>query len=247
MKSNRTKFLLILVVLVAAMLACTTIPGITTDPTQPPVVQPTQPPVVQPTDTSPPPPPPPTSAPPAADILFEDDFSDSASGWDRYSDADGSTDYFNGSYRITVNKDTYFYWANPYRTFTDVVVEVQAQKTSTGDDIQYGIICRHSDVNNWYVLVVSGDGYAAIRKRYQGSDLTYIADWVQSSAINTGNTMNTLRAECIGSRLALYVNGQLVIEVNDADIPNGDVGLLAGTFSDLSVEVLFDNYVVTRP
>jgi len=182
-----------------------------------------------------------------ANILFEDDFSSTSSGWDRYSDEEGVTDYENGAYKIGIYTDTLFYWANPYKDFDDVSVEVQAQKVSGGDDMQYGIICRHLDVDNWYVLVISGDGFAAIRKRYQGNDLEYIADWVEVSAVNTGNATNNLRAECVGSRLSLYVNGTLAVETHDSDISSGDAGLLAGNFDQTSTEVLFDNFVVRKP
>lgn len=182
-----------------------------------------------------------------ADILFEDDFSNENSGWDRFSDEEGYTDYENGAYKIAVYTDTMFYWANPYENFNDVIVEVQAQKVSGGDAIQYGIICRHQDVENWYLLMITADGYAAIRKRYQGSDLEYILEEVPVDSINTGSGTNNLRAECVGSRLSLYVNGVLAVETNDSDITAGDVGLLAGTFDVPSTEVLFDNFVVRRP
>lgn len=182
-----------------------------------------------------------------ANILYQDDFSSSNSGWDQYSDSEGLTDYENGAYKIGIYTDTMFYWANPYQDFGDVIVEVEAQKTGGGDDMQYGIVCRHSDVDNWYVLVISGDGWAAIRKRYQGSDLEYIADWVEVSSVNTGNSTNMLRAECVGSRLSLYVNGSLAVETNDPDISSGDAGLMAGTFDQSTAEVLFDNFVVRKP
>jgi len=182
-----------------------------------------------------------------ADILYEDDFSNPDSGWDRYSDEEGYTDYENGAYKIAVNTDTMFYWANPYESFNDVIVEVQAQKVSGGDAVQYGIICRHQDVDNWYLLMITADGYGAIRKRYQGSDLEYILDETPVDSINTGNETNNLRAECVGSRLSLYVNGVLAVETNDSDITSGDVGLLAGTFDVPSTEVLFDNFVVRKP
>jgi hypothetical protein len=183
----------------------------------------------------------------SANILFEDDFSNPESGWDRYSDAEGLTDYDNGAYKIAVYTDTLFYWANPYQTFGDVIVEVQGMKVSGGDDMQYGIICRHQDIENWYALVISGDGWAAIRKRYLGSDLDYIVDWTQTASVNTGNATNNLRAECVGSRLSLYVNGTLALEINDADLVSGDVGLIAGTFDQMDTEVLFDNFVVRQP
>ena len=183
-----------------------------------------------------------------ANILFEDDFSNPNSGWDRYEDDEGITDYDNGTYKISVLIDTMFYWANPYKDFgNDVIVEVQAQKTAGGDDMQYGVICRHSDIENWYALVISGDGYAAIRKRYAGGELEYIADWVEVSAINTGNSGNNLRAECVGSKLTLFVNGTQAISVTDSDITSGDAGLMAGTFEQPNTEVRFDNFVVQKP
>lgn len=182
-----------------------------------------------------------------ANILFEDDFSNPNSGWDSFEDADGATDYDNGTYRISLYTDTMFYWANPYKDFDDVAIEVQAQKTSGGDDMQYGVICRHKDVNNWYALVITGDGYATIRKRYNGGELEYITDWVQVSAINTGNSGNSLRAECIGNKLTLFVNGAEAISVIDGDITSGDAGLMAGTFDQPNTEVRFDNFVVMKP
>ena len=180
-------------------------------------------------------------------ILYEDDFSNPDSGWDQYSDSEGYTDYDNGTYKIGVNGDTLFYWANPYENFKDVIIEVQAQKISGGDDMQYGIICRHEDIDNWYALIISGDGFAAIRKRYNGSELEFMTDWAEVSAINTGNDGNNLRAECIGNQISLYVNGTLAISVNDGDITSGDAGLMAGTFDQDSTEVLFDNFVVKKP
>lgn len=183
----------------------------------------------------------------SANILFEDDFSDANSGWDQYSDEVGITDYENGAYKIGIYTDTYFYWANPYQDFGDVVVEVEAEKISGGDDMQYGVICRHYDIDNWYALVISGDGFATIRKRYQGSELEYLTDWVALDTINQGNSTNTLRAECVGDRLSLYVNGTLAVEATDGDITSGDAGLMAGTFEQSSTEVLFDNFVVRKP
>ena len=82
---------------------------------------------------------------------------------------------------------------------------------------------------------------------YQGSELEYIADWVQVDAIKQGQAANNLRAECIGTHLSLYVNGTLALDIFDADIPTGDAGLIAGTFDTTMVEVLFDNFKVSAP
>jgi len=177
-------------------------------------------------------------------LLFSDSFDNIDSGWDHQSYEDiGSTGYNDGVYRIGIFKEHLFLWANPSLGFTDVVVEIDAVRISGGDDNQYGIICRHQDVNNFYTLVINSNGSAAIRKRVNG-EMEYIADWVHSDAINLGDSINHIQAECIGDTLTLLVNGARVLEAQDSDFPFGDVGLLAGTFSASSTEVIFDNFQV---
>lgn len=190
-----------------------------------------------------------TSTVDTSNILFQDDFSDPDTGWDRYSDDSGLTDYADGAYRITINQDTYFFWATPYLDFPhDVVIDVDVTKVSGDDENEMGIICRHQDEENFYVLAIGTDGLAAIRKRYLGNDLEAIGDgWVESASINTGEATNHLRAECVGDTLSLYVNGQLAVQATDSDIFSGDAGLLAGTFEHPSLDVLFDNFVVKAP
>ncbi len=184
------------------------------------------------------------------DVLYRDDFSDPTSGWDLYDDPEdpyGMTTYQDGAYKIGVYGDTMYYWANAGQDFGDTIITVDAQKTLGRDFMQYGIICRYQDVNNWYALVITADGGAAIRKRYQGSDLDFIADFTLADAINHGNKSNTLRAECVGDRLSLYVNGSLAVQTNDSDLTGGDVGLMVGTFDDTDTEVLFDNFIIREP
>lgn len=184
-----------------------------------------------------------------ANILFEDDFSSNSNDWDVYSDDDGSTGFSNGQYKIVINIESFFYWANPRKSFTDVIVEVEATKVGgASDDNQFGIICRHTDVDNWYLLVIGSDGWASIRRRIDGADLEFLQQSDPGTAgINTGSSLNNLRAECVGNRLTLYVNGNKIVEAFDNSLTSGDVGLLAGTFDSTSVEVVFDNFVVKSP
>ena len=264
---HRIKLLLTLIAITAVSLACATIlggnPTATPEPALPIVTPepatatpepPTPTPEPLPTDTSAPDILPTQTVPtdgsapmPGGALLFADDFSNTGSGWDRYSDTEGITDYQDGVYKIGVNIDTYFYWANPYRSFQDVIIDVEAEMITDEEDNQFGIICRHADVDNWYALVISGDGFAAVRKRFQGNDLEMLSEWIPNQAINTGLSSNQLHAECIGNRLALFVNGVLVVEAFDSDIPAGDVGLIAGTFSAPKTEVLFDDFAVFSP
>ncbi len=202
------------------------------------------PPAAQPGDTAETPA---STAPADPDILFWDDFSSPESGWDRLNDVVAVTEYQEGQYRIQVNTAQTYAWANPGQSFGDVIVEVTAARISGGETGYLGVICRYQDAENWYALVFDGYGYAAIRKRTTGQAVQDIVEWQEASGIQTDSSPNQLRAECIGDRLALYVNGSLVIETTDSDFSTGDIGLIAGTLADPSIEVKFDNLVVKKP
>ncbi len=189
-----------------------------------------------------------------ANVLFEDDFSDSSSGWDQYRDADGSTDYDNGAYRIRVNKTQYTYWANPGQEFLpgDVRVEVDATKAGGPDNNDFGVICRYREQENaadFYQFVVTSDGYAGIVIVIANKQTVLSKDGLLQpyDVIRQGSATNHITAECIGSTLSLYVNGTLVESVTDSTLASGDVGLIAGSSEEGGVDILFDNFVVTRP
>ncbi len=188
-----------------------------------------------------------------SNVLFQDDFSDKSSGWDSVNDAEGITDYENGAYRIYVNKDQFDFWSNPGLTSlpADVRIEVDATKTAGPDMNDIGVICRYTqvdDVSNFYYLYISSDGFAIIDK-IENDEPSTLSEALTDphSAIKTGNASNHLRADCIGSTLTLYVNGQKVLTATDSAITGGDVGLIAGTFDEAGTDVLFDNLVVTKP
>ncbi len=180
---------------------------------------------------------------------FQDDFSDVNSGWDRTEFEGGLTDYANVGYRIFVNLENWSAWANPGRDFTDSSVTVEATKIGGDDQNEFGIICRHANVDNFYLATISSDGYYGFLKRENGESLQFLNmdSMLQTDAINQGGSTNTLRLDCIGSTLTLFVNGQFVGETTDAAIPSGDAGLYAGTFSVPGTDILFDNFVVTIP
>jgi len=183
-----------------------------------------------------------------SNVLFFDDFSNSNSGWDQVHDTN-VTDYSNGGYRIYVDETNYDIWANPSKSFPgDVQIEVDATKTGGPDDNDFGVICRYQDTNNFYFLLISSDGYAAIGKYENGSQQLVSSDEMeQANGITPGAATNHLRAECIGSNLTLYANGNVVATAVDSSFSSGDVGLMAGTFSEAGTDILFDNFYVYKP
>jgi serine/threonine-protein kinase len=181
-------------------------------------------------------------------ILFQDDFTNSSSGWDRYSGEDAITDYAPGGYRIFINDENAYFWSNPYVYLTDVIIEVSATKNGGPDDNDFGLICRYQDPGNYYFFLITSDGYYSINK-YQEGELEIVGreSYTFDEGIRQGTATNLLEASCIGDLLTLSVNGNLLYEVRDSDFTAGDVGLIAGTFAEPGTDILFKNFIVKRP
>ncbi len=189
------------------------------------------------------------TATPQVEILFQDDFSDPDSGWDRRQDSDGVTDYTgDGAYRIRVDTPNLEVWANPGRNFKDVRIEVDATKVAGPDDNDFGVLCRYVDTQNFYFFLISSDGYFGIGKKVNDETQVIGAENLEShTAIRQGTTTNHIRADCVGNTLSLYANGTLLRTVSDDTFQEGDVGLMAGTYAEPGVEIFFDNFVVYKP
>jgi hypothetical protein len=188
----------------------------------------------------------------SSNILFQDDFSNTGSGWDSVSDSSGVTDYYNGAYRIQVLTNSLSIWANPSKSLpADVRVAVDATKNGGPDDNAFGVICRYQDTDNFYRFYVTSDGYIGIVKR-QGGSATVISSsdgkLQPASGINKGAATNHIEGDCIGNTLTLYVNGTQMAQATDSTFTSGgDVGLVAQAFSTAGVDILFHNFVVTAP
>ncbi len=186
--------------------------------------------------------------PTASNILFQDDFSNTSSGWDRVNIGKDIADYSKGTYRIYINEPNVNVWANPGLNFSDTRVEVDATKVSGPDDNDFGITCRVKDTNHFYFLIISSDGYYGIGKM-KGELQAFIGmeAMLPSEAILQGNRTNHLRADCVGNKLTLYVNGTKVGQATDTEYTSGDIGLIAGTFNTAGTDVHFDNLYVYKP
>ena len=187
--------------------------------------------------------------PPPVNILFQDDFSDVNSGWDRIQDADGINDYHEGGYRILVNLQNWYFWSNPGLNFTDVIIDVDATKIGGPEENDMGVICRYKDDANFYFITISSDGYYGVSK-FVDSEQTLIGmDALQfnDTIIKLGSATNHIQVKCIGSSLTLSANGKVLADVTDTDFTAGDVGLIVGTYDNVGADILFDNFVVTKP
>jgi hypothetical protein len=189
-------------------------------------------------------------------ILYQDDFSDTSTGWASITDADGITDYDDGFYRIRVDtigsdKNGMDMWSHPGQDLEgDVRVEVDATKIGGPDSNDIGVLCRYTkkdDAFNFYYFLITSDGYVGIAKMKDShSKMISGKEMTESSEIKKTST-NHIRADCVGKKLTLYVNGKQVATATDDEFTSGDIGLLAGTFEEPGVDIHFDNFVVSKP
>ena len=180
------------------------------------------------------------------DVLYQEQFENKSTGWARIANDNGIMDYDGGGYRILVRQPKLNIWSTSERNFSDVRVEADVIKLHGPDENRMGLICRYQG-GDYYFFMISNDGYYVIGKFVGGMSLLLGQSEMQSSDVIQTGTMNHVRADCIGDQLTFYINFTEVASVTDTDFRNGDVGLVAGTFSQRGVDVLIDNFVVLQP
>jgi hypothetical protein len=180
------------------------------------------------------------------DVLYQEEFEDNTSGWDRVANDNGIMDYDGGGYRFLVHRAGYNLWTTPERNFGDVRVEADVFRLTGPEENRMGLMCRYQN-GDYYFFIISSDGYYAVGKYIGGQTLLLGQTEMQPSEFIQQEAVNHLRADCIGDTLTFYVNYNQVASVQDTDFANGDVGLLAGAFTEPGVDVLFDHFMVLQP
>lgn len=180
------------------------------------------------------------------DVLYQEEFEDNTTGWARVSNENGIMDYDGGGYRMLVRQPKLNMWSTSEQNFGDVRIEVDVIKLNGPDENRMGLMCRY-ERGDYYFFIISNDGYYTIGKFMGGLTLLLGQSEMQASETIQAGASNHLRADCIGNALTFYINYTQVATAQDTDLPNGDVGVLAGAFNEAGVDVLFDHFVVIQP
>ena len=174
-------------------------------------------------------------------LVYEEDFSDSFSGWDDAFDAYTRKVYGNNRYNIEVYASNLVAWGLANRIVADFEVEVEAKLEDGVESDSYGLLFRFQDRDNFYRYDISGDGYYLFSKFVEGEWSTLV-DWTASDFINQGiGATNVLKVSAFGPNITLWANGQQLTTVSDDSLTDGNFGFFTGTFSEPYGWVSFDN------
>ncbi|MGB9897015.1 hypothetical protein [Thermanaerothrix sp.] len=181
-------------------------------------------------------------------LWFYDDFSDPQRGWQQWESEQAKIVNQEGGLRFSINAPYYDYWSLAGIQIEDAILAVEARVVGGPLNNDFGLICRYQNPGQFYAFIISSDGYAGIavvdEEGYHlltGTTLTYFA------SLERDRSTYLLRADCIGPRLTLYVDREKLLETEDHRYNSGDVGVFAGTFDQVGVEVIFDNFYVFKP
>lgn len=92
--------------------------------------------------------------------------------------------------------------------------------------------------DGYYAFTVDGSNH---------TDPEFLTEWTESPAINKGVQTNHIKVAAIGSSIKYYVNDQLLGEVQDARFSAGTIGFFAGTVDEGGLTVSFDNLKISKP
>lgn len=129
-------------------------------------------------------------------------------------------------------------WMLSWPDAADIYLEMTAQPEDCQNLDRYGLIFR-SEANDGYLLGLSCDGRYSLRA-WDGEQFDAIIDWTALPAISSGSGQALrLGVMAVGDQITLYINGQIIDQVEDDLFGDGGVGVFIGAdeTEDFRVEV----------
>lgn len=175
---------------------------------------------------------------------------DSIGSWTTGEDVNAVGSISGGVYEMSLEQSGDIFWVTAGQNFADGEYQVEITPLEGAQDNGYGMLFRvNEEDESFYVFKVSSDGFAFIG-HCTDSCLEQRAlvgqDWFSTPAVEQGfGVTNSLRAVVSGSDMIFYVNGEEVGRATDDTLSQGDIGLMAETFTPGGLRVTFDNFTVT--
>lgn len=178
------------------------------------------------------------------EIVWTDSF-ESIQGWQLSADASATVGIEDGVLKVEVHTPGQVAWSAHESVWKNFHLTVVTEQQSGPLDNEYGVLVRMDNDTSFYVLSISGDGYARAAL-FQNETWTVLGnDWTPIPYIQQGLSANTLSVNAQDTSLTLSVNGESVLQIDDATLSKGTIGLYAGAFGEGGVVITFDDLEVT--
>src|SRR5574341_113106 len=182
-------------------------------------------------------------------VLYEDNFTNPATGWTE----EKFDNYFVGYhepeyYHIEITSANYKLpiFAPEKQSYDNATIEVKAftvaAKTAASGDFAYGTAFRRSG-DQYYAFTISPRTKKWFVLKSSPNALEVLAESSDES-IHDLDAEDTLRVDAQGSDFAFHINDRLVGQVSDADYVSGEVGLFVQTFDAPNVHIHFDDLAI---
>ena len=192
----------------------------------------------------------PTSAPVSQEnVLYQDDFTNPATGWteekfDNYFIGYHEPEYYHVELTGSNYKTTVF--EPEKRSFDDATIEMKvfavAAKTAPDGDFNYGAAFRRSG-DQYYAFTISPRTKKWTVLKSSPNELVVLTEGTEES-IHDLDAEDLLRVDAQGSDFSFYINDKLVSQISDADYAAGEVGLYAQTVDSPGAHIHFDTLTV---
>ena len=137
-------------------------------------------------------------------------------------------------------------WGSNRTEHEDVVMHVEIERLSDGESSAFGMMCRvdPDNLSDGYSFIIASDGAYSIGYWDDDGYNPLLNDDFESSSDIDNDESYEMTIVCVGEYLALYVDGELIDEVEDDTFDEGYAGMAAISFDDDGIEVAFDNLVI---
>jgi hypothetical protein len=143
--------------------------------------------------------------------------------------------------------DGFVWWVVPeVERVDDFYYSLTAQQLEGPETGEYGLVFRQNDNGSYYVFGISEVGQFSVFL-FDGQHWVTLKDWSESAAINS-DAPNILSVIAQNTSYYLFINGELVGEIDDVRLAGGQVGLMI-SLSEEGDEATweFDNFELRAP
>jgi hypothetical protein len=210
---------------------------------------------------------------PSGTLLYASSFDNAGDEWSQYQ-GQTSAKIENGSLHISIDAVNSGVFSVLSYDFGDFDARINASRVTANDQYnELGLLFRYRDPQNYYVLLIRGDGAYKVERNKDGQ-VTVLSEYHASPAVLPGlGVVNQLRVVGQGSHFKFYVNdqqltlcpngpgtakstwsgdqcmsnnGKTATELVDDSFDDGQIG--AGVrVADPGIDVAFDNVTVYAP